>query len=185
MSMRYAKPAAVLILGSAIFVSCQCEKATEPLPSNTTGFAERPGILPSHTAIKVAAKPTATAVQVVAASTPTVPSDLKMPDDFPKDVPVFKGAQLSQVQDLPNNAHNVIFSVAAPVSEVNQFYSNALTKAGWTNTQSMERPEHAFMTFEQGKMKANVTIAEDAQNPGKKVIAIMYYEELPLDFDEF
>ncbi len=182
--MRYAKAAAVLVLGSTMFISCQCEKTSAPVPGTTDGFAERPGGVASHTPVKLAGKPTATALQV-AAATPTVPTDLKIPDDFPKDVPIFKGAALTQVQDMPNNAHNVIFSVDAPVSEVNQFYQAQLTKAGWKASQQMERPEHAFMTYEKDKMKANVTIAEDAKNPGKKVIAIMYYEELPLEFDEF
>jgi hypothetical protein len=29
------------------------------------------------------------------------------------------------------------------------------------------------------------TIAEDPQNPGKQVIAVMYEQEQPLEFDEF
>ena len=34
-------------------------------------------------------------------------------------------------------------------------------------------------------MIANVTVAEDARKPGQQVIAIMYEEQKPLDFDEF
>lgn len=108
-----------------------------------------------------------------------------MPADFPKDVPVFKDASLSQVQDLANNAHNVIFTTAAPVTDVSAFYQDKLTSAGWKVTQQFQRSNHAFVSFQKGNMIANITIAADERTPGQQLIAIMYEEQAPLDFDEF
>lgn len=182
--MRYAKAAAVLLVGSAMFMSCQCEQATPPVPTNTGDFAERSAKNNTPTVAKPPAA-TATHTAAVAAATPTPQTDVKLPDSFPKDVPVFKGATLSQVQDAPADGHNVIFHSTAPVSEVNRFYHDTLTKAGWKQTQTMDRENHAFMTYEQGSTKVNITIADDGNNPGQKIIAIMYYDEPPLPFDEF
>jgi len=41
------------------------------------------------------------------------------------------------------------------------------------------------MSFKKGDMVANVTIAEDPKNPGQQILAVMYEQEKPLDFDEF
>jgi hypothetical protein len=130
-----------------------------------------------------AATATPKAEQVAAATTPSPAAEL--PPDFPKEVPVFEGAKVSQVQDLPNNAHNVIFSTTGSVADVSRFYHDKLSHEGWQPTQQFERPNHAFMTYKKGKMMANITIAEDARTPGQQVIAVMYEEEQPLDFDEF
>ena len=184
--MRYASVVATgIILSAALFTSCTCEKALPPVPTESSNaFEARPGAF-QKTPQKQAAAPTAitTPVKLAAAPTPTVAAAL--PPDFPSEVPVFNGAALSQVQELPNSAHNVIFNTAAAVTDVSRFYHEQLSKAGWKATQQFERTNHAFMTYEKGTMRANVTIAEDANNPGQQVIAIMYEEVKPLEFDEF
>ena len=186
--MRYASVIATgVLLSTALFTSCTCEKAVPPPPTTTSDvFEERPGL--GKAPAKQAAAPTATAGKAPerVAAAPTAPAVApELPHDFPSEVPVFKGAALSQVQDLPNDAHNVIFSTSAPVSDVMHFYHDQLSKAGWHVTQQFDRPNHAFMTYQKGNMQANVTIAEDTHNPGQQVIAIMYEEQKPLDFDEF
>jgi hypothetical protein len=108
-----------------------------------------------------------------------------VPASFPKDVPIFKDATLSQVQDLANEAHNVIFSTAAPVKEVSSYYRDKMKSTGWKVSEEFERSGHAFMKFEKGDMVANVSIVEDASQPGKQIIAIMYEQVQPLPFDEF
>jgi hypothetical protein len=92
---------------------------------------------------------------------------------------------LEQVHDLPNNAHNVIFRAEGSVEDINRFYHEKLSAAGWNVTQQFARPNHAFMTYKKGNLIANVTIAEDARDPSRRVIAIMYEEEQPLPFEEF
>jgi hypothetical protein len=131
----------------------------------------------------VTAAPKVPPAQVAVASTPT--AAMAMPDDFPKDVPIFKGAALTQVQPLANNAHNVIFTTSAPVADVSSFYEQQMTGGGWKVTQQFARPSNAFMSFQKGNMIANLTVAEDPNTPGQQVIAIMYEEQKPLEFDEF
>src|SRR5262245_34249455 len=187
--MRYAgRIATALLLGATLFTSCTCHQEVGHPP----GTLQAPP--PFHvqepkSEKKVAAAPTATAPmkaptlpQVAAAQTPE-PPPAGMPSDFPKDVPVFNGAALTQVQGLANNAHNVIFSTPAPLPEISQFYQDKMRQAGWKVTQEFSRSNHSFAQFQKGNMVANVTVAEDVHNPGKQVIAIMYEEQKPLDFD--
>lgn len=188
--MRYVSVAASsVLLGATIFSSCTCHKDVSQGPTfeevRPSGFhAAGPKITPQ---VKVEAPtqalPTHAPAQVAQGSTPTPPADV--PSDFPKDVPIFKDAELSRVQDLANNAHNVLFNTAAPVAEVFSFYESKMTREGWKVSEQFQRPGHAFLKFEKGNMVANVTVAQDVNNPGKQVIAIMYEEQQPLPFDEF
>ncbi|MCX8071254.1 MAG: hypothetical protein N3C12_02210 [Candidatus Binatia bacterium] len=173
-----------LALGMAMS-SCTCERALPPAPQPpAAGFSERAASLSTPSPSPQLAKATPTPKAEQAAELPT-PAAVSLPEDFPADVPIYAGAQLEQVHDLPNNAHNVIFRAEGSVEDINRFYHEKLAAAGWNVTQQFARPNHAFMTYKKGNLIANVTIAEDARDPSKRVIAIMYEEEQPLPFEEF
>lgn len=179
-----------ILLSAVLFSSCTCHKQLEA-PSTfeepPSGFhAAQPKVTPhvqAQAPIPTRPLPVTPQQLVQAGPSPTPPAGV--PDDFPKDLPIYKDATVAAVQDLANNAHNVVFSTAAPVADVYRFYQDKMLHGGWKVTQQFERPNHSFATFEKGNMKANLTITEDVTNPGKQVIAIMYEEQKPLDFDEF
>jgi hypothetical protein len=175
-----------LLLLSLCFSSCTCERALPPVPKEQAPeFRERAKALRTESPSPAVAQatPTPKAEQLAVAS--PEPSPAELPQDFPPDVPIYAGAQLSQVHELPNNAHNVIFRAAGEVDDINRFYHEKLQAAGWNVVQQFARKNHAFMTYKKGNLVANITIAEDARDPSNKVIAIMYEEEQPLPFDEF
>ena len=186
--MRYVSiVAGGVLLSAALFMSCTCHKDVNPPPSSTfeappSGFhASGVKITPrALEVVKATPVPLPTEPQVVEAK-PTP----NMPSDFPADVPLYKDASLTEVQDLANSAHNVVFRTADTIPNVYRFYQDQMVKNGWQMTQQVQRSTHAFISFKKGAMIANLTVAEDVQNPGKQVIAIMYEEEKPLDFDEF
>jgi len=180
-----------ILLCAALFSSCTCHQQVES-PSTTfqeppTGFhVSQPQITPhvlaqAPTPTTFAMPTPAEVAQAGGSPTPVA----EVPADFPKDVPIYKDAAVSGVQDLANNAHNVIFKTTAPVADVFNFYQDKMTHSGWKATQQFQRPDHMFVTFQKGKMIANFTIAQDPTSPGKQIIAIMYEEQQPLDFDEF
>ena len=185
--MRYASiVASGILLSAALFTSCTCLK--EVTPPSSTFEAPPSGFHASGTKITPRVMEIAKATPV-AAPTPAQVAEPKptanMPSDFPPDVPVYKDASLSEVQDLANSAHNVIFRTADPIPNVYHFYEDQMRKNGWQVTQQVQRSTHAFISFKKGDMIANLTVAEDVQNPGKQVIAIMYEQQKPLDFEEF
>jgi hypothetical protein len=193
--MRYVYVVASgLLVGATVFSSCTCHQQVTQDPSieeaaRPSGFhASGPKITPQVQVQAPIVTPTAKTGGFLpqlagGGPTPTPPGDV--PANFPKDVPIFRDATLSQIQDLANDAHNVVFSTAAPVDEVSSYYRDKMKSAGWKVSEEFERPNHAFMKFEKGDMVANVTVVEDAGQPGKQIIAIMYEQVQPLPFDEF
>ena len=191
--MRYFYMVATgVVLTATVFSSCTCHQQVSQAPSveeatRPSGFhASGPKITPQVQVQAPVATPTGKPSGVLSQSggpTPTPPADV--PANWPQEVPIFKDAALSQVQNLANDAHNVVFSTAAPVKEVSSFYRDKMKTAGWKVSEEFERPNHAFMKFEKGDMVANVTVVEDVSQPGKQIIAIMYEKVQPLPFDEF
>jgi len=183
-----------LLLSALLFSSCTChQQLSAPPPAlqeKPSGFHAAAAMTPQQRAQAPVATPAPnvasgakTPEQVAAGPSPSPPAEI--PADFPKDVPLYKDAALSQVQDLANQAHNVIFTTTAPVSDVSTFYEKKLTDSGWKVTQQFQHGNHAFMTFQKGNMITNLTVAEDVRHPGQQVIAIMYEEQKPAEFDDF
>lgn len=174
------------LLATMSFSSCECNKDAPPIPEESfatprVGFKVEP-TKPAPKLAKVTPVPRAVEDEEKDRDSLDLAA---IPQDFPEEIPIFKDAELSQVQPLANNAHNLVFETATPVSDVNQFYQDKMAAAGWQVTQQFERDNHAFTTFKKDDMIMNLTIARDARNPGKQVIAIMYEKEAELPFDEF
>lgn len=188
--MRYITTVATgTLLCAALFSSCTCHKqVSEPEASKfeaPSGFhASGIKITPMRRVEAPAVTPVVPKTpEVVAQAQRTPPSEV--PPDFPPDMPIYKDASISEIQDLANQAHNVVFKSADSVPDIYNFYYRQLSSKGWQVTQQVQREKHAFISFRKGDMIAHLTIAEDIRNPGKQVIAIMYEQEKPLPFEEF
>ncbi len=181
--------AVVLLLGTMVFSSCECNRTDPPIAEESPAFPDRASGFGVATKAKATATPRTPEVAPTdtpaADASPTEPIDARIPDDFPAEVQVYEGAELTLVQPTAGNGHNIVFRTDDDVETVNRFYRDDLQTKGWKVTQEFERGEHAFSTYRKGNTMINVTIASDADNPGKQVIAIMYYDEEPLPFDEF
>lgn len=183
--MRYTGIMASAVLLTAVaFSSCTCHQQLEQPP----GIQERPSGFHAEgakpTPMMKAQAPTPARKYAPPQPTQAPGAQPALPTDFPQDVPVYKGAEVTQVQSLANNAHNVVFSTSAAVVDVYKFYQDSLTQAGWKVTQNFERPEHSFISFQKGDLVTNITIARNPQT-GKQMIAIMYEKEKPLPFKPF
>lgn len=182
--VRYLFIAAACVAMSLSSCECQCQKSGPPelsQDSQAPAFdAAKPPVMARGVVPTPAAEPEVEPLDQAVAEPPP-----PLPDDFPEDIPVLEDAEVAQVQDLPNNAHNVIFMTDKPVAGIANFYRQKLEGGGWKMTQSTQRGNHAFVAFKRGNMIANIQVAEDARYPGKRVVAIMYEEEQPLPFDEF
>lgn len=191
--MKYVvHSAAAVLLAAMVFSSCTCHRQVDsPTGSAPAGFKVEIG--PTMTLPAVASTPTAgetptaavTAAAPTAATRPSPTPPDHLPTDFPSEVPVIPGSTLAQVQDMANSARNVIFTSEKPVPELVQTYQEKMTKQGWRITQQFTRDKHAFATYEKGGMLVNVTIVNDVDAPGQQVIAVMYEEQKPLEFDDF
>lgn len=186
---RRVSPFVVATLLALTFSSCTCSSSTPEAPPPQPRSGSFGGMLKAtERSVPEAAKGEVTAKPVEARTPPTLPtqpSQTSLPEDFPSDVPVFEGAKVAGVQNLPNNAHNVIFMVDdAEAPKVFNFYKGDMEHSGWKTEQEFQGGDQSFLSFKKDKTVTNVSISKDPKS-GKRVIAVMYYKEEPLPFPEF
>jgi hypothetical protein len=178
---------------SLSFASCTCQRDVPEAPS--APLARRGGFgalaptaraLPEAGAREPAARAALTPIAPTLPSAPGTPTPAKaeLPENFPSDVPIYENAEVFAVQDLAQSAKNVLFYVDAESPEVFTFYKDNMRGEGWNVAQEYTAKEQSFLSFRKGRMITNVTIVKDP-NSGRRVVAVMYYEEEELPFPEF
>jgi len=178
-----------MIAGGLAFSSCTCQRDLPDPPQTTERNAG------GFQALATRAPRKEEIVDRLAKITPVEPtlpeaeetppqSDTDLPENFPTDIPLFEGAETFAVQDLAQNAKNVLFYVDADTPEVFDFYKDGMDKEGWKVTQEAQQKYQSFLSFKKDRMVTNMTISTDPKT-GRQVVAIMYYEEEELPFPEF
>lgn len=185
------------VLAAALtFTSCTCgkdvpeppqrtsrlgaERAWSGLPTAIRDDRERPqGQVPRDLPMRRAGS-----TPLPTSGRPAPPEAAEIPEDFPTDVPLFEGAEVFGVQNLAAGAKNVLFRTEGDVPEVFSFYKESMGGEGWDVKQEYEQANQSFLSFEKDGMITNMTVARDPQT-GKQVIALMYYKQEPLPFEEF
>lgn len=188
MTYRLA-PCGLAALLALCFSSCTCGSSAPPLPAAPTA---RPGgfgaVVPTarQAPARVEGLVTPAAAQPREAPTPppTQAEAKTLPEDFPDGVPVFEGAEIEVVQQLPNKANNVIFMADADTPKIFGFYKDDMRNEGWAVKQEYEGKDQSFLAFEKDGTTTYVSVSKDPKS-GKKVISVMYFKEEPLPFPEF
>jgi hypothetical protein len=177
------------------FSSCTCQRDL-PDPPPAASVARKGGFgalgptareIPEAEAAKPVAESRLTPIPPTlpaAEGTPTASSQVELPENFPSDIPIYENAELYAVQELAQSAKNVLFYVDAESPEVFTYYKNNMRGEGWDVAQEYTANEQSFLSFRKGRTIANVTIVKDP-NSGRRVVAVMYYEEEELPFPEF
>jgi hypothetical protein len=185
----------LLALGLA-FSSCTCQRDLPEPPKKTSGLrkdawsglptparAQRRDLpdreLPQRRVIE-----RDDAVELPTQEPRFAQEDAEIPEDFPEGVPVFKDAEVFGVQNLAAGAKNVLFHTDGDVAEVFQYYKDEMSSGGWDVKQQYQQSSQSFLSFERDGMVTNMTVATDSKT-GKQVIAVMYYKQEPLPFEEF
>ncbi len=94
--------------------------------------------------------------------TMTAGEAVKLPADFPKDIFLYRGADLNMAMELPQ-ATNLMFETKDSVSEVSQAYLDEMRKKGWAKEMSMDMGERQMMVFTKDDRTANVSVASDEE----------------------
>jgi hypothetical protein len=83
-----------------------------------------------------------------------------LPDNFPKDVPIYKGAvvQLASTQDKMMMVH---LTLSAPVAEALQFYQDQLKEQGWEIKSTMNMGEGSMVIAKKGERECSAVIAKE------------------------
>src|SRR5262249_13525257 len=177
---------AALLLGLLPFSSCTCFQETPPPPAPKV--AARPGFGTGITTRKPPEPPPAQAVVPQVAepkpppTIPATPEQAKVPDNFPEGIPIPEGSQVMAVQHLANDARNVIFSTESDAPQLFSLYKDSMKGSGWGEpTQQYQGQDTSFLSFKKGDTITNISVSKDPKS-GKRIVAVMYYEEQPLPF---
>lgn len=84
-----------------------------------------------------------------------------IPDDFPKDVPLFPGFQPDMVQSLPGGTTSLAGAVPASIPAVKSYYDQAALREGWTETESIAQEHVASLNYTKGERTLQVTAIPD------------------------
>jgi hypothetical protein len=171
------------------FSSCTCQRDTpEPPPK----LVQRPGgfggvITPRKLPERVVeAQITPREMTPAAAPTmPATPDQSSVPDSFPEGVPIPAGSTVLAVQSLANDARNVVFATEGETPQLFNLYKDSMRGSGWGNpTQEYQGKEQSFLSFKKGDTITNISVSKDPKS-GRRIVAVMYYDEKPLPFPEF
>ncbi len=89
-------------------------------------------------------------------------SSAKLPDDFPKDVFVIKGADVKMTMDMPQGK-TVSFLAKEDMASVFEKYKKEMTSKGWDQQMAMNLGDGASLVYEKVDRMTNITIAKDEE----------------------
>jgi hypothetical protein len=86
----------------------------------------------------------------------------KLPDNFPKDVFVMKGAEVKMTMDIPLGM-SASFLSKEDMGSVFTKYQNEMNSKGWEQKLSMNLGEGATLVYEKDERIANITMAKEQE----------------------
>ena len=92
--------------------------------------------------------------------TMTAGDSAKLPADFPKDVFLYKGADLSTAMEHPEG-FNLMFQTKDDPSKISEAYLTEMEAKGWSKEMTMDMGGRKMMVFKKDERMANVSIASD------------------------
>ena len=87
----------------------------------------------------------------------------ELPDDFPKDFPVYKNATLVSKwssTDEEASGMSVMWETEDSVVKVSEFYKDELVKADWKITSTFSQEESSIFTLEKGETEGHLGITK-------------------------
>jgi hypothetical protein len=96
----------------------------------------------------------------------TSEAGVALPDGFPKDVPIYKGAK---VQMALNQGKQIMVQlmVSASQQDAGKYYQDEMKSQGWTNESAMNMPEMTMLQFKKEKRTCGVHVMK--QDKGSMV----------------
>jgi hypothetical protein len=86
-------------------------------------------------------------------------SGAKIPENFPKDVPLYPGVTLKMVMEMEGQGYSVVSSTTDAVSAVSDFYKKSCIEKGWTESMVMAQgADNAMLHYQKDERILMVVI---------------------------
>lgn len=82
----------------------------------------------------------------------------KLPDTFPKDIPVYKPASVMQSASRNENEFSVALQSKDDVEKIASFYTEGMAAEGWDAGQQMNMPNRSIHSYQKGKRMIHLMI---------------------------
>jgi len=172
----------VPVLGAMVFFGFGCnpfQKAEEKI-NQKIGEKVAEGILEKTTGGKVDIKDGGEQVTFKDNKTGTVSAygeDVKLPDGFPKSVPMYPGAKISGVtlnQEKEQSAW-VMYTAGDDVKKVVDWYGQQTKDAGWKEDSSLSMGTIETRSYSKDKEKISLTVSpNDDESKGKTTVILSW-----------
>lgn len=90
--------------------------------------------------------------------TMTSGDSVKLPANFPKDIFLYKGADINTAMELPEG-FNLMFQTKDDTSKVSETYLAEMEAKGWSKEMSMDMGSRKMLVFTKDERIVNVSIA--------------------------
>jgi len=84
----------------------------------------------------------------------------ELPDDFPSDVPVYRGVQIMHSASSAEGHFSVSMTTLAPRTGVADYYKMVMPEEGWESQSTMNMPNATMLAYKKGNRAVSVMIAE-------------------------
>jgi hypothetical protein len=84
----------------------------------------------------------------------------KVPDNFPKDIPVYNGSVLDMAMEVPQG-HSLSFTTKHSMPKVSEWYLKEMISKGWTKEAHMDMKNQTMLVFKKGERGVNLVITPD------------------------
>jgi hypothetical protein len=86
----------------------------------------------------------------------------KVPDDYPKDIPVYSPAKVIMAQSASDqNARNLVLESQDPSDSIVAFYKKGLESNGWSTENTLTTPQMTMLTAKKDKRQVVLQISDD------------------------
>ncbi|MCP4644624.1 MAG: hypothetical protein GY851_29545 [bacterium] len=93
-------------------------------------------------------------------------ANAKLPDDFPEDVPQYKGMQLVMVTKMPDGNLSVTATTPDSIDKVAAFYKKEAEANGWNEEMSMDMGEMKNLQYKKADRGMIVLVIKDEKETG-------------------
>jgi len=94
----------------------------------------------------------------------------KLPEDFPTDLPRYKGAEILQSASQGKEAFAMSMQTEDALAKVAAFYKKEMASQGWESETAMDMPNRSILAFKKGNRAVNVMLMKNKE--GGTVISL-------------
>lgn len=99
----------------------------------------------------------------------------RIPDNFPKDFPIYTNAKVSSSYTAPNGEKGIWLTLTTPdgLEKVVSFYNEKLKENGWSQTSSTDSKDGVIFTLSKDKLAGSLLVQKEKDQSETSIIIVL------------